>query len=94
MDVNGETASSDDVLERRRTPWCDVGRGNCIPPRGAKPGDAIDAREGDDSAWRRDWRPRGVGGTKSGTLVVNDLSRPGVRIVRFAGRRRLLFGGI
>jgi hypothetical protein len=64
-----------------------------MPPRGANPGDVIDASEGDDSACRRDWRPRGVGGTKSGTLV-KDLSKPGVRMVRFAGRRRLLFGGI
>lgn len=45
------------------------------------------AREGDDSAWRRD----GVGGT---TSLVNDLLKVGVWIVRLAGRRFELFGGM
>jgi hypothetical protein len=34
-----------------------------------------------------------VGGT-SLRLLENDLSKPGVRIVRFAGFRRALFGGM
>lgn len=65
-----------------------------MPPRGANEGEAIDAREGDDSVCRKDCRPMGVGGTTSGTLLEKDLSNAGVRIVRLAGRLRLLFGGI
>ena len=56
----------------------------------------MEAREGEDSACRKDCRPRGVGGTTSEILLENDLSNAGVRMVRFAGRRLplLLFWGI
>lgn len=73
--------------DRRWTPWCDIGRGSCIPPFGAKEGDVIEASEGDDSACRRE----GVGGAPS---LANDLLKVGVWMVRLAGRRLPVLGGI
>lgn len=86
--------SSEGVPESGRNPWCDIGRGSCIPPRGAKEGDVIEAREGEDSACRKDCRPSGVGGTRSAFFSEKDLSKAGVWIVRPAGRRRPVFGAI
>lgn len=57
-----------------------------MPPRGANEGDAIDASEGEDSAWRRD----GVGGTTSVEIPDNDLLNVGVWMVRLATRRLVL----
>lgn len=65
-----------------------------MPPRGANEGEVIDAREGEDSVWRKERRPIGVEATTSGISLEKDLSNAGVRMVRLAGRRRLPFGGI
>lgn len=62
----------------RRLPWCVTGRGNCMPPLGPKDGENTEVREGDDSVCLKEWRPPGVGGTISMTLLEKDLSSPGV----------------
>lgn len=58
-----------------------------MPPLGPKDGEK---REGDDSVWRR---ACGVGGTISEMLQESERSNPGVRMVRLAGFRRMLFDG-
>ena len=59
-----------------------------MPPLGPKDGEKTD-KEGEDSVCLS-----GVGGATSVMLVEKDLSKAGVRIVRFAGFRRELLGGI
>lgn len=61
-----------------------------MPPLGPNEGEKTECREGDDSACRKE----GVGGTTSVTFSEKDLSNPGVRMVRPAGLRRPVLGGI
>lgn len=61
-----------------------------MPPLGPKEGEKTEVREGEDSVWRNEC---GVGGTSSVMLLENDLSNPGVRMVKFAGLRRIPFKG-
>lgn len=63
-----------------------------MPPLGPKDGEKTD-RDGEDSVWRKECWPLGVAGS-SVTLLEKDLSKPGVRMVRFAGFRRELLCGI
>lgn len=70
-----------------------MGLGNCMPPLGPNDGEKIEFRDGEDSVCRKGCRLSGVGGI-SEMLLENDLSKPGVRIVRFAGFRRELRGGM
>lgn len=63
-----------------------------MPPFGPNDGEKIEVKEGEDSVCRSDCRPCGVGGT-SIMLLEKERSKPGVRMVRFAGLRRELFGG-
>ena len=58
-----------------------------MPPFGANEGDVMEARAGDDSACRKE----GVGGTASS---AKDLLNVGVWMVRLAGRRLEVLGGI
>ena len=64
-----------------------------MPPLGPNEGEKIEFSDGEDSVCRNGCRPSGVGGT-SEILLENDLSKPGVRMVRFAGFRRVLLGGM
>ena len=63
-----------------------------MPPLGPKDGENIDS-DGEDSVWRKKCWPLGVGGS-SVTFVEKDLSKPGVRMVRFAGFLRALLSGV
>ena len=64
-----------------------------MPPLGPKEGENTDVREGEDSACLNTGSPDGVGGTICRTLLLKDLSSPGVRMVRLAGRRRAFLTG-
>lgn len=65
-----------------------------MPPLGPKDGENIEVRDGEDSVCLKEWRVWGVGGTIPVTLLEKDLSNPGVRMMRLAGLRRVLLGGI
>lgn len=58
-------------------------------------GEKTDVNEGEDSACLKTRSPDGVGGMSSLIALPKDISGPGVRMVRFAGRRRaVLTGGL
>ena len=65
-----------------------------MPPLGPNDGEKTECSEGEDSVCLKDCRVVGVGGTTSVMLLEKDLSNPGVRMVRPAGFRRALLGGM